>query len=99
MRLWQAAGIAAIVGSGCQDYDNLQQLYNARQAVIVRYADRNNDGILANDEVARLMGDIAKANGLKYYGSSFVDANGADLSVEKQTEMFKNYTPVEVPHR
>ena len=97
MRLWKAAGII-VLGYGCSDNQKneldpkVEAYYSARAKVINAYGDRNSDGIIKDEEITALMNDIAKANGLEYESwLGFVDGDGKVLSLEKETEMLRNY--------
>ncbi len=98
MKLWEAAGLIALVSCGCgsEQENKLDQkseaYYAARAKVINAYGDRNSDGIIKDEEITALMNDIAKANGLEYESwLGFVDGDGKVLSLEKETEMLRNY--------
>ena len=99
-RLWKTAGLIALVGSGCQNQQEnepdqkSEAYYAARAKVINAYGDRNSDGLIKDEEITALMSDIAKVNGLEYKSwLGFVDRDGKVSSLEKETEMLRDYHP------
>jgi len=100
MKLWKTIGLAALVVSGCQNRQETkldrqsEAYYAARARVINTYGDRNNDGVIKDEEITALMNDLAKENDLEYKSwLGFVDAQGKVSSIERETEMFNNYNP------
>lgn len=109
MKLWQTAGIVALVGSGCQqgigyeeekEYNDIPSYRESDSLAgldrcIANYADRNNDGVITDGEIIQLMGNIANVNGFKYVNPYFIDRNGSIVGFEKRKEMFSNYHSAE----
>jgi len=106
IKLGEYVGIAGILAGGIgfvgygyywfdASFDKLEKCDLAQKTAIVKYGDRNNDGIITHEEQLALMGDIARVNSFIYDSDNqvFYDREGKELSLEHKTEMFNNYKP------
>ncbi len=99
---FSVVGLAFLTRLGNNHPENVKTYKITRHAFLHKFADKNNDGIISDNEEEKTYGDLLKQNGAKIYsngsiinkdGKNIVNEYGLVLYPEILIGWMKNYKP------